>query len=251
MLNHSKSFQLKMVLKRNPFKIPSSTFKQSTFKLKEAVSSIDVTSYLQSHQEFLKDVAKVDVPKRLQTLLELLTISGGEELVNPRLRSTLNPFLIPISKNKIDNSMLCYIRWPTQKDEMDLQLVRSTDCGMRLVSLSTDHYSHRLAVELDFNGNKNAQYAIDLLNSNGELYKTGDYLTLLKSGKFPAITEHDLRLILDRYLLLKVGGFPDCYERLATNFLKNDNDVSALVTCERAVSVFYSWGHPIHFHTKM
>jgi hypothetical protein len=26
------------------------------------------------------------------------------------------------------------------------------------------------------------------------------------------------------------------------------NDISALVTCERAVSVFYGWGHPIAFH---
>ena len=27
--------------------------------------------------------------------------------------------------------------------------------------------------------------------------------------------------------------------------------MSALITCERSVSLFYSWGHPLHFHTKM
>ena len=26
--------------------------------------------------------------------------------------------------------------------------------------------------------------------------------------------------------------------------------VSALVTCERAVSIFYGWGHPVAFHAR-
>ena len=76
-------------------------------------------------------------------------------------------------------------------------------------------------------------------------------MPLLKSGKFPTFTESDLKLVLDRYLLTKVGSFPDCYERLATNFFNTKNEVSALVTCERAVSIFYGWGHPVNFHAKL
>ena len=71
------------------------------------------------------------------------------------------------------------------------------------------------------------------------MLKVGDYVPFLKSGKFPTLTSSDLRLVLDRYLLTKVGPFPDCFERLAEHFLQKGNDVSALVTCERAVSVFY------------
>ena len=48
-----------------------------------------------------------------------------------------------------------------------------------------------------------------------------------------------------------MGAFPDCYERIAANFYDQDNEVSALVTCERAVSIFYGWGHPMHYHAKM
>lgn len=76
-------------------------------------------------------------------------------------------------------------------------------------------------------------------------------MPLLKSGKFPALTEADLKLVLDRYLLTKVGAFPDCYERLANNFFETKNEISALVTCERAVSIFYGWGHPVNFHAKL
>lgn len=76
-------------------------------------------------------------------------------------------------------------------------------------------------------------------------------MPLLKSGKFPTFTENDLKLVLDRYLLTKVGAFPDCYERLAANFFDTKNEISALVTCERAVSIFYGWGHPVNFHAKL
>ena len=70
-------------------------------------------------------------------------------------------------------------------------------------------------------------------------------------GKFPTLTEQDLALVLDRYLLTKVGPFPDCYERLAENFLSKGDEISALVTCERAVSIFYGWGHPLMFYSNM
>ena len=58
-------------------------------------------------------------------------------------------------------------------------------------------------------------------------------------------------LPLLRFLLTKVGPFPDCYERIAENFLKKNDVVSALVTCERAMTIFYGWGHPIRFYSEM
>jgi hypothetical protein len=225
----------------------SSALRVSASKLR-LLSTLDESHRI--HEDFLRDVAKVDPPKRLRSVLELSSIVG-EELCSPRARAGLNPFLIPISKNKEDNSMTCFIRWPTQKRDMDLQIVKTTESGVRLYSLSADHYCHRIAVELDFLGSEKATKAIDLLNIDGELYTAGRYLSLLQSGKFPIGTESELRLVLDRYLLTKVGAFPDCYERLATNFANNGDATSALITCERSTSVFYSWGHAIHSQTKM
>ena len=57
--------------------------------------------------------------------------------------------------------------------------------------------------------------------------------------------------MLDKYFLTKIGNFPDCYERIANHFFKQKNELSALVTCERALSVFYGWGHTSFFHSQM
>lgn len=204
----------------------------------------------EKHASYIKDIAFKEPPVRLDLLLTALQ-ENGEELVNPRDRGHLNPFLIPLTRNRIDNSLLCYIRWPTQKESMDLQLVRTTDAGVRLVSLSTDNMIKRIAAEMDFYSHPKATTIIDLVNADGEIYKPGDYIALLKSGKFPALTDYDLKLILDRYILTKVGAFPDCYERLATDYMQRGDQTSALITCERATSVFYSWGHPLAFHAGM
>lgn len=40
-------------------------------------------------------------------------------------------------------------------------------------------------------------------------------------------------------------------QRLAKNFLAKGDSISALITCERSVSVFYGWGHPMTFHARM
>ena len=102
------------------------------------------------HIAYLTDVARVKPPKRLQAMLEIIELQDTETLISPTDRKGLNPFLIPFARNKRDGSRLCYIRWPTQKDEMDLQLCRTTDVGVVLVALGTDQYAHRLACEMDF-----------------------------------------------------------------------------------------------------
>lgn len=214
-------------------------------KMTKLFSTLD--QQCSTFNQFLLEKALVEPPKRLPLLLDFLKMRD-HKLLDPTDRTGMNPFLIPIADLKDENSKLCYIRWPTQKEGMDLQLVKTNPVGVSLVSTSTDQFCHKLAVELDFYGNKEAPDAIDRLNKDGKLYTVGEYLPFLKSGKFPAITEWDLKLVLDRYLLTKVGQFPDSYERLAKNFLNNDNQVSALITCERAVTVFYGWGHPVAYH---
>lgn len=221
------------------------------FGVSNLFMSSSSASIFKEHISFMENVAKTVPPRRLETLLQLLEMSAEENIVGPSSKENLNPFLIPLSKNKADGSTLCYIRWPTQKDSMDLQLVRTTEVGIYLAAMGTDQYCHRLAVEQDFFCLPSAPSAVELLNAAGQMYTPGDFIPFLKSGKFPSVTAADLRLVLDRYLLTKVGAFPDCYERLATNFWETKNEVSALVTCERAVSIFYGWGHPVNFHAKL
>jgi hypothetical protein len=217
------------------------------------MSVSDLASRVNEYSVFLKDVACTAAPTRLATLLTLLDMQG-EEVLSPKTvdRKSLNPFLIPLSRNPSTGTMTCYIRWPTQKEDMDLQLVKTTEVGIALLAMGTDQYCHRIVAEMDFYGRENTAKAISMLNGPGPaLYNSGDYVPLLKSGKFASITDDDLRLVLDRFLLTKVGAFPDCFERLSSAFLKTGADVSALVTCERAVSIFYGWGHPLLWHANL
>jgi hypothetical protein len=121
------------------------------------------------HFNFIKDIARADPPRKLDLLLKLIELTGDEEVVSPSTRQGLNPFLIPISRRVKDGSYLCYIRWPTQKESMDLQLVRTTDVGVYLVAMGTDQYCHRLAVEQDFYCLPTAAKALELLNESGQV----------------------------------------------------------------------------------
>jgi hypothetical protein len=219
-------------------------------KLHMSSGSITTHPKFAEYSEYIKSTAAIDVPKRLNSLLNLLEFKG-EQILSPKDRKGMIPFLIPISKKPGDDSTLCYIRWPTQKADMDLQLVRTTPTGVRLVAMGSTSFCRRLVAEMDFYSVPSSEKAMDILNSEGPLYERGEFLPMLRSGKFPAITEEDLALILDRYLLTKVGPFPDCYERIAENYIKKNDVVSALVTCERALTIFYGWGHPVKHFASM
>lgn len=207
-------------------------------------------AYGDEHREFLSRIAKAQVPSRLDALLDLLPLLGLE-VVSPFERKGLNPLLVPVAKNHEDGSLLCFLRWPTQKDGMDLQLVRTNDAGVSLVALSTDHFCHKHAVEMDLNGDAHAVQVACMVNQPSKLYNMGDIGQFVQSSKFPSASPAERRLALDRYLLTKVGAFPDCYQRLADNFLASKNAISAMVTAERAVNVFYSWGQPMVYHSKL
>lgn len=225
--------------------------------------------------DFLTTTAKCDVPSGLPGLVRLLAADGKRfQLVNGDLTAVrasnhaMNPFFVPIAKDATKGSYIGYMRWPTQKPEMDLQIVETTEVGLKLLSLNTKSFCFRQLVEYDFNNyleasgdsariSKEAFAAWQLAD-----YKEGDFLSFF--SKLKALSDKssrdDKRVALDKYLLLRTnssdglsssGGYPDCYERVASDFASKGNTISSLVTCEKAVNVFYSWGHPIAFHARL
>ena len=143
-------------------------FCRSQNQIRLSLSASTSTTFVQ-HSMYLQNVAKAVPPPKLELLLQLLELTDDEEIVSPTSREGMNPFLIPLSKSKTDGGVLCYIRWPTQKESMDLQLVRTTDVGIYLVAMGTDQYCHRLAVEQDFFCLPTAGKAIELLNASGQV----------------------------------------------------------------------------------
>jgi hypothetical protein len=203
------------------------------------------------HREFLKNVAKVEIPVKLDELLQILTIQKFD-LISPTNRRGMNPFVIPIAHSKKDDSYIGFLRWPTQKETMPLQIVKTNPVGLTLLALSADAYCHRQAVELDFSGDLNAPTVLELARPLEKNYELGDAVKFVKSAKLPQVSEENkLRLGLDRFILTKVAPFPDCYERLATDYIRIGNFVNGLVTIERSASLFFSWGAPAGFHARL
>lgn len=202
------------------------------------------------YKEFLKDVAKIEAPERIEALATILDLQNYE-LVNPRERAGLNPFLVPIAKDKTDNSVIGYLRWPTQRDAMPLQIVKTNETGLSLLSLNTDQFCTRQAVEMDFAGNNKAPLALQAANPEKK-YSLGDARNYFTTAKLPLVSpEQKERLGLDRFVLIKVGHFPDCYRRIAADYMKVGNTLNCLVTCERAISLFFGWGSPVSFHVGL
>ena len=91
-----------------------------------SVTESNIVETYNTHVKFMKETAKVDpVPSRLLALLQLLQMQSGETPLKNSYsriiptpisaRKGINPFLIPVAENTEDKSLLCYIRWPTQK----------------------------------------------------------------------------------------------------------------------------------------
>eukprot|EP01041_Mallomonas_annulata_P002746 gene2746-5411_t len=220
--------------------------------LNKGISSNCKINALCSHQEYLRAIACIDPPTGLDVLLQILKLND-EEIIPPNHRFDLNPFLIPLSKSKHDNNLLCYIRWPTQKPNMELQLVRTTQTGISLCALNTTQFCQRLTIEMDFKSHKNSNKTIELMmnNSSNYSYNKNDYLEFFKKSKFPSNSFLQQKLLLDRYILLKVGAFPDLYTNIAFDYLERKDSTSALVTCERSLSLFPGWGYPTGIHAKI
>jgi hypothetical protein len=143
--------------------------KMNLYMTSSSSSSSSSSTIFKEHASYLQNVAVTEPPPKLELLLQLLDMLNEEDIVSPNSREGMNPFLIPISRSRKDGSMLCYIRWPTQKDNMDLQLVRTTDVGVYLVAMGTDQYCHRLVVEQDFFCTETASKAVELLNTAGQV----------------------------------------------------------------------------------
>lgn len=116
---------------------------------------VEPPSTMSAQGTFLQEKALCKPPTELNTLLALLEFKG-EVIVDPFNRGGLNPFVVPISKIPGDDSMLAYVRWPTQRDDMDLHIVRTNDDGIELIAKSTVDLCKRIVAEMDFFSDPNA-----------------------------------------------------------------------------------------------
>lgn len=203
------------------------------------VTAVAVTPQVVSeYSRYLKDVACVAPPAYLDGILTVLSEVLGEEFVQPSDRAALHPFLVPLT-SAADGAVTGLLRWPTAPNDMELPVVRTLagDLGLELLAVSSRCYVLRALAAADFSGRvaEREQIRAGCFLDTG--YRDGD---VDKSS-----------LGLERFLIMKVGPFPDLYEGLVAFHNAKGDSQSALVTCEKAATVFPGWGRAHVFHAEM
>ncbi|KAG0454802.1 hypothetical protein HPP92_023751 [Vanilla planifolia] len=203
-----------------------------------SVVSVSNPSYL-DHVSFIRDVATINPPERLNCLINILQ-ARGESIVSPGAKEGLIPLVIPLSKNS-SGALTSLLRWPTSPTGMEAPVVEVKSHGVLFLAKSVDQYICRLLAEEDAKGlHRNNEKLWEVADSVGkELYRKGGFL---ESG----IAD------LDVYLLKKVGVFPDVLERKIACYLEKGDYVSALVTGEFYTrNHFLGFGRPFVFNAEI
>nr|CAB3502270.1 unnamed protein product [Digitaria exilis] len=175
-----------------------------------AAASAAVTAY--DHASFVKEIAAMDPPEHLNSLLDVLQARGN---------------------------LTSLLRWPTAPTGMEMPVVEVRKHGLWLMAKNVNQYIHRILVEADIN----ADIADDLWSAVGEAGKN-----LYSKGDFKESQLADL----DVYLLKKVGLFPDVIERKTLRHLEKGDNVSALITGEfYSRDQFPGFGRPFVFNAEI
>ena len=214
---------------------------------------------------------------RLSTLQTLLTMRGapgsigcsmgnGDLLPVSHSSSTssseyhnLHPHLLPLAKSKSSGHVVCALRrWYADESEtFDTPSLLSRPWpivesavgmpGMRLLSLNSEHLMRRIAADADVNNG--GDDVVEIYNDglgNGRLSE--------KSMDEPYVQGSVTKLGygLDKYILLRVGPFPDLYETMSNIHLSKNDIKSSLIAAEASNGKFGGrFGSTFVFYAKL
>jgi len=211
---------------------------------------------------------------RLDTLQTLLSergapgsrgcSQGGGDIVPIPLSSSsssefkdLHPHLLPLARSQSTGNVICALRrayaddagydspslaspWPIVESAVGLP-------GMRLLSLNSEHLMRRICADADANlEGDDAQRILELYNDG------------LGSGSLGAMdvpyemgSVEKLGYGLEKYVLLRVGPFPDLYETMANQHLSRGDEESSLIAAEASNGKFGGFGSTFAFYAKL
>jgi len=218
---------------------------------------------------------KVNV-SRLSTLQSLLTERGAPGSIGCNQGSgdlvpidssssssdeykNLHPHLLPLAKSKSSGNIICALRrayaddadydspslvapWPIVESAVGLP-------GMRLLGLNSEHLMRRIAADADANLDEvEAQRVVGLYNDglgNGELEEKS------MDTPYEMGSVEKLGYGLDKFVLLRVGPFPDLYETMSNQHLSRSDEESSLIAAESSNGKFGGFGSTFAFYAKL
>eukprot|EP00584_Thalassiosira_punctigera_P015699 CAMPEP_0172554354 /NCGR_PEP_ID=MMETSP1067-20121228/54171_1 /TAXON_ID=265564 ORGANISM="Thalassiosira punctigera, Strain Tpunct2005C2" /NCGR_SAMPLE_ID=MMETSP1067 /ASSEMBLY_ACC=CAM_ASM_000444 /LENGTH=419 /DNA_ID=CAMNT_0013342705 /DNA_START=105 /DNA_END=1364 /DNA_ORIENTATION=+ len=216
---------------------------------------------------------KINV-SRLSTLHALLSSRGapgsigcnqgnGDLVPVPSSSSSeyqdLHPHLLPLAKSESSGNIICALRrayaddadydspsllapWPIVESGVGLP-------GMRLLSLNSEHLMRRIAADADANlEDEEAASVVGLYNEGLGEGKLADKSldALYQTGSVD-----QLGYGLEKYVLLRVGPFPDLYETMSNQHLARGDEESSLIAAEASNGKFGGFGSTFAFYAKL
>lgn len=198
------------------------------------------------------DMVPVALPNAGQETPELISSMdravASEELFN------LHPFLYPIAKSSTSGHYICAYRDPhsdpisnnNQNQPWPIVETSVGSPGMRLLALNSEHLMRRIVCEADFeNADPDVVAAYNEGLGMNKLSEVG-----LDSPYTPGDVEK-LGYGVDKYVLLRVGPFPDLYESMSRQHSQKGDERSSLIAAETASRKLPGFGSTFLSYAKL
>ena len=165
------------------------------------------------------------------------------------MAANLHPHLFPVAKSTKTGHYICGLRrasdtssdgpWPIVESAPGAR-------GMRLLALHSEHLMRRMAAENDVEGGNH-----DIIKTYNAKLGQG----IVKDAQFdiPYTIGSVAKLGYgpEKYILLKVGPFPDLYESMALSHANKGDEASSLIAAEASNGKFSGFGSTFRFYAKL
>jgi hypothetical protein len=163
--------------------------------------------------------------------------------------SNLHPHLFPLAKSQSTGHYICGLRrvsdathqqpWPIVESAPGAR-------GMRLLALNSEHLMRRMAAESDFVGDPSG-----IVKMYNAYLGQGVVKDIPLDVPYISGSVEKLGYGPQKYILLKVGPFPDLYEAMAMSHAAKGDEASSLIAAEAANGKFTGFGSTFRFYATL
>jgi len=193
----------------------------------------------------------VPVQINLQETPELISSLGTKDTLRD-----LHPYLFPIAKSTTTGNYICAYRSPYVADGQQLSppwpIVEAQlgGPGMQLLALNSEHMMRRIACESDFSNSGSDSIVEEVKLYNQDLGK-GALLDPAMDLPYEVGSAAKLGYGVEKYVLLRVGPFPDLYQTMALQHAERGDEQSSLIAAETSSGKHEGFGTTFRFYSRL
>jgi len=214
----------------------------------------------------------------LQTLLLKAGAPGSQSCTEPNdlqpvstFNPNLHPHLYPIAQSKTNPSQyICGLRRAYADDAMyesssnspwPIVEAKENGIGYNLISLNSEHLMRRIAAQADSDSETETDTETDKQELDLDVAK--EIIDIYNLGLGQGLVEKSFDSIYDpgsvsklgygpeKYILLRVGPFPDLYNLMALNHHAKSDESSSLIAAEASNGKFSGFASTFKFYASL